>query len=88
MVGRRTIGTWKSPTASGCLHFFFVCGCVCVCVEQEKTVFVDLSRPVLSVPRSPEQRGSIVSLSCVLRALFVVDRVYTDIHSLYSNLSR
>lgn len=88
MVGRRTIGTWKSPTASGCLHFFYVWVCVCVCVEQEKTVFVDLSRPVLSVPRSPEQRGSIVSLSCVLRALFVVDRVYTDIHSLYSNLSR
>lgn len=68
--------------------FLRVWVCVCVCVEQEKTVFVDLSRPVLSVPRSPEQRGSIVSLSCVLRALFVVDRVYTDIHSLYSNLSR
>lgn len=51
---------------SDCLwlpRFLFVCGCVCVCVEQEKTVFVDLSRPVLSVPRSPEQRGSIVSLS-------------------------
>lgn len=44
---------------SDCLHFF----CVFVCVEQENTVFVDLSRPVLSVPRSPEQRGSIVSLS-------------------------
>lgn len=36
--------------------------------EQERTVFVDLSRPVLSAPRSPIQRGSIVTRSSVLRA--------------------